>query len=269
MKSALALALVVSSFASAAHAADVSMPPAYDWTGFYIGLNAGAAINNSQIDYSVDYSGTDPNVIAEIGSLGDRFTDNEGAFTGGALIGYNWQHDHLVIGAEADINYLGFSGSKTTDISGALNAMIPRAGSDITGSKNVSYDADWFGTLRGRLGFASGNMLFYGTGGLAYGYMSGSAKIKADWDTEGFASSTSRESVNWGWTAGAGMEYGIDNWSLGVEYLYVDLASADIDWNLSADTSDAQVNTEVSKMNVKGSLDDQFNVVRATAKLRF
>ena len=269
MKRLLALSFLSLAFTSVAEAADMSVPPAHDWTGFYLGLNAGAAINNTQIDYAVDYSGTDPNIIDEVGSLADDFTDNEGTFTGGALIGYNWQHDHLVIGAEADINYLGFNGSKTSDISGVLNAMIPGATSDVTGSKNVSYDADWFGTLRGRLGFASGNMLFYGTGGLAYGYMSGSGTVKADWDSEGFSSSTSRESVNWGWTAGAGMEYGIDNWSLGVEYLYVDLASADLDWNLSADTSDAQVNTEVSKMNVQGSVDYQFSVVRATAKLRF
>lgn len=269
MKRVLALAILSLSFTSAAEAADMSIPQAYDWTGFYIGLNAGAAINNTQIDYDVNYSGTDPNIIDEVGSLSDSFTDNEGAFTGGALVGYNWQHDHVVIGAEADINYLGFSGSKTNDISGILNAMVDNPGTDVTGTKNVSYDADWFGTVRARLGFTSGNMLFYGTGGFAYGYMSGSGKIKADWDDEGFSSSNSRESVNWGWTAGAGVEYGVDNWSLGVEYLYVDLASADLNWDLSADTSDTQVNTEVSQMNVKGSVDYQFNVVRATAKLRF
>ena len=39
----------------------------------------------------------------------------------------------------------------------------------------------------------------------------------------------SADDVNWGWTIGAGVEYGIDNWSLGLEYLYVDLGEADWD----------------------------------------
>jgi opacity protein-like surface antigen len=70
--------------------------------------------------------------------------------------------------------------------------------------------------------------------------------------------------VNWGWTIGAGMEYGIENWSLGIEYLYVDLGDADWDGDL---VEFANSNGEL--FDTKGSVDYQFSVFRATAKLRF
>ena len=70
----------------------------------------------------------------------------------------------------------------------------------------------WFGTVRGRVGYAFNNILFYGTGGLAFGELRG----------ETFGLSESH--TNAGWTAGVGAEFGFaPNWSAKVEYLYVDL----------------------------------------------
>ena len=72
---------------------------------------------------------------------------------------------------------------------------------------------DWFGTLRLRGGYAAGNWLFYGTGGLAYGHVKysysntnmpfGGAVIVA----------VSDSNIETGWTAGGGVEYGWNNWS--------------------------------------------------------
>jgi outer membrane immunogenic protein len=57
------------------------------------------------------------------------------------------------------------------------------------------------------------NILFYGTGGFAYGSVKG----------ENAGLSESRTHI--GWTAGLGMEVGLTpNWSAKVEYLYMDLA---------------------------------------------
>jgi Opacity protein and related surface antigens len=73
----------------------------------------------------------------------------------------------------------------------------------------------WFGTLRGRVGYALGNVMFYGTGGLAFG------ELRAT--TFG----VSESHTNAGWTAGVGAEMGFaPNWSAKVEYLYVDLPTA-------------------------------------------
>ena len=71
----------------------------------------------------------------------------------------------------------------------------------------------WFGTLRGRAGFALNNILVYGTAGLAYGGITGEL-VGLD-----------ESKTHVGWTAGLGMEVGFTpNWSAKVEYLYMDLS---------------------------------------------
>jgi outer membrane immunogenic protein len=93
----------------------------------------------------------------------------------------------------------------------------------------------WFGTLRGRAGFAVGGLFFYGTGGLAYGQVSanGAAQIttRAEFQPEASLApfiAWDTKSTKIGWTAGAGIEGRLSqHWSLKVEYLYLDLGSVD------------------------------------------
>ena len=76
------------------------------------------------------------------------------------------------------------------------------------------------GTLRGRIGYAPGNVLFYATGGLAWSY---------DQQTLTLADGTAQWPFLWrlGWTAGLGLEYAItDNWSARLEYRHVDLGDS-------------------------------------------
>jgi outer membrane immunogenic protein len=114
-------------------------------------------------------------------------------FAGGAQGGYNWQTGQLVFGGEADIQ-----------LSGANDTFAP-----------WKFSNPWFGTLRGRAGFAVNNFLIYGTAGVAFGELSA--------ETIGLQSESH---TNVGWTAGVGVEAGIAaNWSAKVEYLFVDLAS--------------------------------------------
>jgi outer membrane immunogenic protein len=81
-------------------------------------------------------------------------------------------------------------------------------------------DVQWFGTVRGRLGYAAGPWLVYGTGGVAFG------NVKTSIEQSSFSGSVDRA----GWTAGAGVEYQfLANWSAKVEYLHVDLGN-DIRW---------------------------------------
>jgi outer membrane immunogenic protein len=278
----LAATAIVSAvtFTTAARAADIA-PAAYDWSGFYFGLNAGAAWNNSEIDNSFEYTGGDieivggppPEVLADdINDALDAFEEQIGGddavFTGGALIGYNWQHDSLVFGVEADINYADFS----DEISREFNDVdLPFITGDLTdGSSNLSFDANWFGTLRGRLGFAADNFLIYGTGGLAYGHLEASADIDLiDDGGETVSYEASTDATNWGWTAGAGVEYGIGNWSLGLEYLYVDLGSAEWNADLDETVADGNISDALALVEGSGNVDYQFSVVRATAKIRF
>jgi outer membrane immunogenic protein len=156
----------------------------YNWTGFYAGLNTGVAKNNSR--YSV--------VSNEHGFPFSGSFDNP-AFTVGGQAGYNYQVGNFVYGLETDINYEG-----------------------------PSPQLDYFGTLRGRLGYTPADrLLFYVTGGLAYGYVSSTTTIHYE-DFAIFSGSSSGMQV--GWTVGVGGEFALtNNWSVKLEYLYVDLGS--------------------------------------------
>ncbi len=236
--------LAALTLASSAQAADIA-PASYDWTGFYLGANAGAAWNNSSVDNNY-YSSTGIPYVGFKNSL----DGDETAFTAGGLLGYNYQMDKVVLGIEADLNYLGFSDSKSNSFEYPSSPGLPY-------TTTSSVEADWFGTIRGRLGFAVDNVLIYGTGGAAYGHVSASGKVTADFPPGGTAK-TSTDSTNWGWTVGGGAEYGIDNWSLGLEYLYVDLGSDD--WNYEYQPTGERL---------KGSADYAFSTVRASVRYRF
>ena len=107
--------------------------------------------------------------------------------------GYNWQTGPWVFGVEGDFQ-----------ATGASDTFAP-----------WKFSNPWFGTVRGRAGYAFNNVLFYGTAGLAFGELKG--------ETFGL----SETHTNAGWTAGVGAEFGLaPNWSAKIEYLYVDLADS-------------------------------------------
>lgn len=125
-----------------------------------------------------------------------RGFNTSGALAGGTA-GYNVQLGQLVLGLEGDFDW--------SDIGGSSSANNCPAG--------CSVRDNWLGTGRGRVGYALGGFLPYVTGGVAVGDVKASAT--------GFSG---MDSTQTGWTAGAGVEYGItNNWSAKVEYLHVDL----------------------------------------------
>ena len=201
--------------------APVVVAPIYNWTGFYVGLNAGGAWNESNLttrtlDPPLGYfAASSPPAIALVGNQ----NINRSGFTGGVTGGYNWQVNNAVIGIEADFNYFGVRGSATG------TAVYPCCvGTTFTVNSSVS--TDWLATVRGRAGFlVTPALLFYGTGGLAV------ADVRANYRfTDTFAAaneSASISSTRYGWTAGVGGEYALMNgWSIKAEYLYVDLGRA-------------------------------------------
>ncbi len=121
----------------------------------------------------------------------DNNPTNPGGLVGGVQGGYNWQSGPVVFGVEGDIQ-----------ATGADDTFAP-----------WKFSNPWFGTVRGRIGYAFSNIMFYGTGGLAFGELRG----------ETFGLSESHTTA--GWTAGVGAEFGLaPNWSAKIEYLFVDLS---------------------------------------------
>jgi outer membrane immunogenic protein len=230
VKKLVAALFTVALSAATASAADLGprtyskapvMAPAYDWSGFYVGLNAGGAWTDSNPTTATIappagyFATTSPGAIAIAGNQ----NINRSGFTGGVTAGYNWQAGAAVLGIETDFNYFGFKGSSSG--TGIYPCCAP------TGfTVNTSESADWLWTLRGRLGFlATPAFLLYGTGGLAV------ANVRASYlFTDTFATaneSASLSTTRYGWTAGVGGEYALMNgWSIKAEYLYVDLGRA-------------------------------------------
>ncbi len=118
----------------------------------------------------------------------DNNPSKPSGFAGGVQAGYNWQNGPWVFGVEGDIQ-----------ASAAEETFAP-----------WKFSNPWFGTLRGRIGLAANNFLFYGTGGLAYGAI----------EVQNYG--LSETSTHLGWTVGVGAEIGLTQaWSAKLEYLYI------------------------------------------------
>ena len=199
----------------------------YHWTGGYVGGHAGWGRGRANTSFTPL-----PNAIQFIDLTPTTLRPNLSGFNGGAQAGYNWQSGRFVVGAEADISWSRMSGTSTvTPIIKNNGSAFPGAGF-LTAHQNTK----WFGTLRPRAGIAFDRVLIYGTGGLAYGQVNYSANADFRPGTPTailfFQYPASFSKTKTGWTAGGGIEVGINrHWSWKAEYLYYDLRKASITAN--------------------------------------
>jgi outer membrane immunogenic protein len=194
------------------------------WTGFYAGVNAGAALSTKSSGSGTGTAVTGfaaPNDV-ETGALRLRGKDQTG-FTGGLTVGYNQQVDQAVFGLEGDLNYLGLRRRNVANYDFGL------AG---TGTLNSTERADYLATLRVRAGYlVTPQFLLYATGGLAVTDIrtSGSASYNEPLYAAGFQSGTlsgSKSGTRAGYVLGAGMEYEISPaLTLKGEYLYANFGN--------------------------------------------
>jgi outer membrane immunogenic protein len=185
--------------------------PVFDWTGFYIGLNAGYSWGN------VDIAASDAfvNVLPPPYALPPVATTlHPASFIGGAQAGYNWQTGNWVLGLEIDIAWRNGKSDFTFAFPNGLDFA------------SFHVEQNWVGTVRPRLGIAANNWLFYVTGGLAYGELEHSYMETRP--TVASANRMASENVTRaGWTAGGGVAVAFNpQLSLGVEYLYMDFGSS-------------------------------------------
>ena len=206
-------------------------PPMYNWGGVYIGINSGYGFGTSS--WTVPAGDTGPGSI-----------NTSGALAGGTL-GANFQTGQFVFGIEGDGDWSDIKGSVT----GTGSAACLGSGAACT----YQTSNDWLATLRARAGVAWDRVLIYATGGGAAG------AIKPNWTAPAFAGA-STSSSEFGWTAGAGLEFGItDNVTAKIEYLYVDLQSSSFSCAATACAAAA----------VTAPVSFQSSVVRAGLNLKF
>jgi len=187
-------------FAPVAGAADLPTPmkappyiePPASWAGWYIGLNAGGVWHQAHND------------TADAGQT----TANATGFIGGGQIGYNWQKGNLVVGVEADGSWLSAKAKNITNFGFGYNS-------------GMSSKIDWLATARLRMGLAVGDTMVYTTAGAAFA----GVKSTAFYDV-GPLGAKSESKTRVGWTVGGGVEHmWTRNWTIGLEGLFVDLAS--------------------------------------------
>jgi len=211
---------VVALMADAVSAADIPLtypvkaqplPPLDDWSGFYVGGHIGYAAGRSNWNALP----TQPGLPATTGSLNlylppDAFAEG-GSFFEGLQAGYNHMlHNRVVVGVEADASFPAWPNLNGVSIGGLSNFNSP-----VFGAATLSETVMSSGTVRGRIGYAPGNWLFYATGGFAWTYnMQTLTQVVAQ---------TSETSGLWrfGWAAGAGVEIPIaPHWTARAEYLW-------------------------------------------------
>ncbi len=197
------LALLIMSMSSA-HAAEANpsapetfiIDDAFDdrWSGFYIGASIGGGWGESTTFYN--RNGNDHLTRESIDPSG-----YVGAFT----LGYNYQFvNRFVVGIEADLGVMDIS---APDKTGLWDDHIWKS----------QYGGLW-GTLRPRLGYSFGDLMVFGTGGLAF--METNEMILGDNDA---TQNTYNRGFHTGSVIGGGFEYAFsENTSAKVEYLRLD-----------------------------------------------
>jgi high affinity Mn2+ porin len=205
---------------SAVCAADVALPtkapppPAptvYDWTGFYLGGHLGYAAGSSRWATS----GATGSFSVYQGF--DAFKDT-GSYFAGLQAGYNFLlPNRVVIGAELDGLFPSFPNKAGVSIGG--NSALSSSFGAETYQENMLSS----GTVRGRLGYAPGDWLFYATGGFAWTYNRLTLTQLANGMTD--------MPFLWrfGWAAGGGVEAAIaPHWTARLEYLFTDYGAKSV-----------------------------------------
>jgi len=246
------------------------------WTGFYAGLNVGGGAGYSNVSsygFPIDpwahandashaagqsilplnpWSATSSGILlSNYGSTGI----NQAGVIGGLQFGYNKQvTEKFVVGVETDFQGASLSGNNTFSGAGTDNlntSFEPQISSVRTSflQTSVSSGLNWFGTVRGRIGYLiSPELLVYATGGLTYG------DVYANVQNNGLSSYNSltapatyggvyrfagyapilgnkgqQSNLLIGWNVGGGAEWIFSQrWSIKAEAFYYNLGS----WNL-------------------------------------
>jgi outer membrane immunogenic protein len=186
--------------------APVVAPP-YTWGGFYFGGNFGAAWNSG---------GSVTDTLNSTFSGSGQTTK----FTGGGQVGWNYNFlSGVVIGAEAMFDWL----PNTTNTVNVTNSAIP--GFPSTNTATATLNSRWLTTVTGKLGYAWDRVLVYGKGGGAW-VGADNPNLTVNGAGQTLTSSTTN---NFGWTAGAGIEWAFAGpWSARVEYDFIGLQNRSI-----------------------------------------
>lgn len=185
--------------ASAADLRGTRAAPVFNWTGFYVGADAGYLWSKADIS------------TLSVPAAGTASPKPDGLTLGGHL-GYRYQFpNRFVVGIEGDISWLDADGT------GAFSG-VPAAG--------IYAQGKWDASARGILGFAFDRSLIYATGGASWLKADGCAVLVAT--PTSCVGGTVFSKTYTGWTIGGGFAYAFNKNLIGrIEYLHADYGSND------------------------------------------
>jgi opacity protein-like surface antigen len=214
--------------------------PAVDWSGVYVGANVGWNSSATQVKPSTATTNQLTGLSNGAGTVNvpsatfptSQMDFSDQSWAAGGQVGINKQRGNMVFGLEGDMDALG--GRARQFSSYALPATGLTTGSSVGIDRHT--DPNWEASLRGRVGWATGKVLFYGTGGLAladvrqsalYSYApsaaAGVAAANPGANLGPFVNGASADNTLVGWTVGGGAEYAINKQiSIGAEYRHSD-----------------------------------------------
>jgi high affinity Mn2+ porin len=232
-------------------AADQSLPvkapppkKSYDWSGFYAGAHFGYAGGSSR--WTATSTGAAAPPLAGSVNFFKSFDvfKGTGSYFDGFQGGYNYlAPSRQLFGVEADISFPNTVGGATTFTSAA------------TGTASYAEQVEMSGTLRGRVGYAPGNWLFYATGGFAWSYDQFTRMQIFGVPAGGTATPGTVENVfmapRVGGVAGVGVEVGLTpQWAARIEYLYTDYASRGVTFPAGAQTFSSSLALQSVRVDV-------------------
>jgi outer membrane immunogenic protein len=214
------------------------------WTGPYLGGTLGWNWADDNVSLSPNDTSSAGILSGGLGFVGEQPLNSSlnlqqrNGLVGGFEGGYNWQTgSNWLVGVEADINFTTLSGMANTS---SLVLNEPPPGFIFSQVFNVQQSTEWYGTVRGRLGWlATPDLLVFGTAGYAYGRVAVSGNYTAIGPPglaiagPGFFCTSSSPcfvgsstSIRSGWTAGGGAELRISqSVTFKVEYQFIDLGN--------------------------------------------
>ena len=226
---------------------------ATDWRGFYLGGNVGYGFGTAANSLTItdgplgnchfcdNTFGGGPTIDHLVAQDAGSPTLKPHGVTGGLQGGYNWQAASWVYGVEAEAGAFGLRGSNDTSFVlpgntalGPFGGVCGATGPETCiGRFSTKLRADWLLTLRPRVGYSFGDLLAYGTAGVAL------TRLKFDQTysdnitypliggATGAGGFVHSSAMVWraGWIVGAGFEHALrEQWSIKAEYLYMRFA---------------------------------------------
>ena len=176
----------------------------YNWSGFYLGINAGGASSRNCWDLNAVAGAAIPVVSEGCHNATGGLVDGQ--------VGYRWQSTNWVFGLEAQGDWANLKGS---------NASAPAAFAPIVNQTRI----DAIGLFTGQVGYAWNNVLWYVKGGAAVTH------AKYDGFLFGLAFDNASE-TRWGGAVGTGLEFGFaPNWSVAVEYNHLFMGGRNVNFS--------------------------------------